>query len=55
MQWFAKKETRDKCLISLSNHIGIDTGNRKESESIIRIEIDKIQTIPYPIHNTQFI
>ncbi len=45
-----KKETRDKCLISLSNHIGIETGNRKESESISRIgiEIDKIQTIPNP-------
>ncbi len=25
---------RDKCLISLFNHIGIETGNRKESESI---------------------
>ncbi len=48
MQWFAKKETRDKCLISLLNHIGIETGNRKESESIsgIEIGIDKIQTIP---------
>ncbi len=29
-----KKETQDKCLISLFNHIGIETGNRKESESI---------------------
>ncbi len=49
MQWFAKKR-QDKCLISLFNHIGIETGNRKESESISRIgiEIDKIQTIPNP-------
>ncbi len=47
-----KKETQDKCLISLFNHIGIETGNRKESESISRIGIgigiDKIQTIPKP-------
>ncbi len=37
-------------MISLFNHIGIETGNRKESESISRIgiEIDKIQTIPNP-------
>ncbi len=49
MQWFVKKRL-NKCLISLSNHIGIKTGNRKESESISRIgiEIDKIQTIPNP-------
>ncbi len=44
----------DKCLISLFNHIGIETGNRKESESISRIGIgigiDKIQTIPNPTH-----
>ncbi len=39
------------CLISLFNHIGIETGNRKELESISRIGIgiDKIQTIPNPI------
>ncbi len=47
-----KKETQDKCLISLFNHIGIETGNRKESESISRIGIgigiDKIQTIHNP-------
>ncbi len=39
-------------MISLFNHIEIETGNRKEAESIsrigIRIEIDKIQTIPNP-------
>ncbi len=48
-KWFAKKR-QDKCLISLFNHIGIETGNRKESESISRIGIgiDKIQTIPNP-------
>ncbi len=52
-KWFAnkKKETQDKCLISLFNHIGIETGNRKESESISRIGIDKIQTIPNPTHD----
>ncbi len=35
----------------LFNHIRIETGNRKESESIgrIRIGIDKIQMIPNPI------
>ncbi len=45
-----KKETQDKCLISLFNYIGIETGNRKESESISRIgiRIDQIQTIPNP-------
>ncbi len=32
-KWFSKKR-HDKCLISLFNHIGIETGNRKESESI---------------------
>ncbi len=32
-KWFAKKR-QDKCLISLFRHIGIETGNRKESESI---------------------
>ncbi len=50
-----KKETQDKCLISLFNHIGIETGNRKESESISRIGIgiDKIQTIPNP--NQEFL
>ncbi len=47
-----KKETQDKCLISLFNHIGIETGNRKESESVSRIGIDKIQTIPNPSENT---
>ncbi len=46
-KWFAKKK---KSLISLFNHIGIETGNRKESESISGIGIDKIQTIPNPIH-----
>ncbi len=47
MQWFAKKRHGINAL-SLSNHIGIETGNRKESESISRIEIDKIQMIPNP-------
>ncbi len=45
---FCKKETQDKCLISLFNHIGIETGNQKESESISGIGIDQIQTIPNP-------
>ncbi len=49
-QMVCYKETQDKCLISLFNHIGIETGNRKELESIsrIRIGIDQIQTIPNP-------
>ncbi len=40
---------QDKCLISLFNHIGIETGNQKESESINRI--DQIQTIPKPSYS----
>ncbi len=39
-------------MISLSNHIGIETGNRKESQSISRIGIDKIKTMPNPTHRT---
>ncbi len=47
-KWFSKKR-QDKCLISLFNHIGIETGNQKESESISRI--DQIQTIPKPSYS----
>ncbi len=46
-------------MISLFNHIGIETGNRKESESISRIGIgigiDKIQTIPNPTDRYHFV
>ncbi len=40
-----KKLIQDKCLI-LCNHIGIETENQKESESLSRIGIDKIQPNP---------
>ncbi len=40
---------QDKCLISLFNHIGIETGNQKESESISKIS--QIQTIPKPSYS----
>ncbi len=49
MQWFAKKRHGINVwyhyLITLESKLGI----RKESESISRIEIDKIQMIPNPI------
>ncbi len=47
-KWFSKKR-QDKCLISLFNHIGIETGNQKESESISKIS--QIQTIPKPSYS----
>ncbi len=47
-KWFAKKR-QDKCLIPLFNHIGIETGSRKESE-LIKLKRYPTLTISFTVH-----